>query len=446
VINDGKFYSKYSPGWPFFLMFGFLIGIPMVVNLIFSLSSIVVVFLIAKELFSERIAKIAILLMAVSPYFLFNSATYYPQPSVLFSLSFFTYCYIKGSASKKPLYFLVQGILLGIIFNIRQFDAVIIGSCFFVYEVAEVLIKRKTVREAIRNMALVAGPVLILSVIFFYYNYIQSGDPLLTPFTKYEPKDRLGFNTGYLNSFSWAIGYNIFRRLFMLNLWIPFCLFILPAAFILSRKEERAKVILLLLIPVSYLFGYFFFAMPEWNNYGPRYIYPTSFAVFILTAFGLERISSWRNPLKFAVIPVILVSITLTVVNVFLMHEKTIERTAVYSEVEYLTITNAIVFLVPTDYGCSGDMPCVDLTRNGISFDAPVLYVHYQGAEKNLSLMKHFPKRDYYYWHCDGVHVEKVPVLDFMRAKNEHCLLVKIDPVRVEETVKEYRLKQKERN
>ena len=40
VINDGKFYGKYSPGWPFFLMFGFLIGSPMVINLLFSLASV----------------------------------------------------------------------------------------------------------------------------------------------------------------------------------------------------------------------------------------------------------------------------------------------------------------------------------------------------------------------------------------------------------------------
>jgi 4-amino-4-deoxy-L-arabinose transferase-like glycosyltransferase len=464
IINDGKFYGKYSPGWPFFLMFGFLIGVPMVVNLIFSLLSIVVVFLIAKELFSDRVAKITIMLMAVSPYFLFNSATYYAQPSVFFFLSLFTYSYVKGSATGKAVYFLTQGILLGIIFNIRQFDAVIIGAGFLVYEVAGIAAGRKTFREVIRNAALAAAPALVLSSIFFYYNYVQTGDPLLTPFLKYDPNDRPGFSTGRWNSLAWAVEYNIFYRLFRLNLWMPFCLLLIPATFIFSRKEERIQVLLLLIIPTSYLFGYFFFAAFEWNSYGPRYIYPSSFAVFILMALGLERLSSWKKPLKFAVVPIILLCIALTAVHVFLMHEKTLERTAVYSEVDYLSVTNAIVFLAETDTDCSGnipcgdlirdgvsptdcsgDMPCGDLTRNGISFDNLVLYVHYRGAEQNLRLMKRFPERAYYYWHCDKIGLEKIPVLNFIRAKNEHCLLIKIDYLEVEERVKEYKLNKGER-
>jgi len=437
VINDGKFYGKYSPGWPFFLMFGFFIRIPMIVNLIFSMSAIIVVFFMAKEIFSERMAKGAIALMAISPYVLFNGATYYSQPSVLFFFSLFTYLFMKGSASKNPRYYLAQGTLLGIIFNIRQFDAVIIGSCFFVYEVANVMTKKKLLREMIRDMTLIAGPLLMLSVIFFFYNFVQTGDSLLSTYMKYDPNDRLGFNTSGLNSFSWAIRYNIFIRLFFLNLWIPFCLFILPAAFILSRKEERANVILLLLIPFAYVCGYFFFAVFECNSYGPRYLYPASFAVFILAAFGLERIYLWRKTLKFAMIPVIFLSIALTSIYVFLIHERTVERMAVYSEVDRLKITNAVVFLTENKHGCSGDMPSGDLTRNGISFDAPVLYVHYQGAKKNLGLMKHFPEREHYYWHCDGVIADKMPVIDFIRVKNKHCLLTKADPLQVEEIEKE---------
>ena len=153
-------------------------------------------------------------------------------------------------------------------------------------------------------------------------------------------------------------------------------------------------------------------------------------------ALGIERMSLWKKQLRFVVIPVLFLSIALTSVYVFLMREKTVERTAVYSEVDYLSITNAIVFLARTENGCSGDMPCGDLTRNGISFDKPVLYVHYRGAEENLGLMRQFPERGYYYWHCDKIRLEKIPVLDFTRAKNEHCLLIKIDSLEVEESGK----------
>ena len=36
IVNDGKFYGKYSPGWPFFLMFGELLGFPGLVNVVFA--------------------------------------------------------------------------------------------------------------------------------------------------------------------------------------------------------------------------------------------------------------------------------------------------------------------------------------------------------------------------------------------------------------------------
>ena len=82
IINDGKFYGKYSPGWPFFLMFGEFLGFPAIINMIFAILTLVVMYRLARELFSERIARISLLLMATNSYFLFNSSSFFPHASM----------------------------------------------------------------------------------------------------------------------------------------------------------------------------------------------------------------------------------------------------------------------------------------------------------------------------------------------------------------------------
>ena len=71
-------------------------------------------------------------------------------------------------------------------------------------------------------------------------------------------------------------------------------------------------------------------------------------------------------------------------------------RMAVYDEARRQGLTNAVVFL----RGGSGSMPAGDLTRNGTTFDGPVLYVHDLG-ERNRELLRAHPGRSAYVFEYD---------------------------------------------
>ncbi len=421
VINDGKFYGKYSPGWPFFLMLGVLINFPMIVNLIFSILTLLLVYSIAKNFFSEKIARIALLFMATSPYFVLNSASYFSHPSSLFFLSLFAYLYIKNLKESKSMNWFLLGIVLSVSFNIRQLDALVIGVCFLIHYIFIIKKNQKPIKTEVKNSLLFLSGFLLLLSLFLLYNYLQTGNALLTPFSKYNPLDKLGFNNGFTKSFSWALENNIYKRLLSLNIWVPFSsLFML---FSLFKYNHRRKY-LLLFIFLSLFFAYFFYALPQGNEYGPRYLYSSSFAIFILMAAGFERLT--QKKYFWLLLIIVLSNIILFVYLSSLFHNQINQRVELYDKVKNGNISNAIVFLNCSSTSmCSGTMPSMDLTRNGIYFNNSVLYVR-DLKDKNSLLAEIFPDRKYYLGGCENIRFKFIDILNFWKSENVDCKIARI--------------------
>ena len=127
IINDGDFYGKYTPGWPFFLMLGEKVNFPIISNLLFALFTIILIYFLAKDLFSENVARITLFLMATNSYFIFNSSSYFSHSSVLFFLLLFVFLYLRLNGSSSVRLWFMLGIILGIAFIIRPLDAVVFG-------------------------------------------------------------------------------------------------------------------------------------------------------------------------------------------------------------------------------------------------------------------------------------------------------------------------------
>src|SRR3989344_8843563 len=105
IINDGKFYGKYPPGWPFFLAVGVILKMPFIMNLIFAILTLIIVYLISKEISSTKIANITLLIASTSPYFILNSASYFSHSSALFFSVLSSFIYIKYLKTGKRIHF-----------------------------------------------------------------------------------------------------------------------------------------------------------------------------------------------------------------------------------------------------------------------------------------------------------------------------------------------------
>ncbi len=387
IINDGKFYGKYPFGWPFFLMFGVLLGFPAISNLAFGVLTLAVVYLIAREVFTERVARIALLLMATSSYFIFNSASYFSHPSSLFFSSLFAYVYLKNLKKERGRNWLLLGILAGISFNIRYLDAFAVVSAFALHYVFTAVKGKKPIQGISRDFILFLVGFSILFSVFISYNYLQTGDPFLTPFGLYERSVDTGAFT--IRPILTIIDICLFRRLLSLNLWVPLCILFMYIA--LAEGKKREMGCLLLTVFCFMVFAYMVYSMYLGNEYGPRYLYSASFAVFVLMAAGIERLKG--KGFGWVLWAVILANLVLFAHFSLIFNDMVNGRMGVYDAVKERGISNALVFLASP----SGSMHPLDLTRNGIGFNGSVLYVHYIRGQNHL-IMQDYPDREYYIW------------------------------------------------
>lgn len=421
VINDGKYYGKYPPGWPFFLSLGMIAGTPMASNLAFGLLTLVVVYLMGEEFFSRDTGITAAVLMGISPYFIFNSASYFSHTSMLFFVTLFTYVYLRNMESEKTVNYFILGATLGIAFNIRPLDAVVIGACFFAHYAL-------TVWSRFREGSLRAGRLFhggfifvfglgVFIAIFLLYNHVQTGNAFLMPFQKYNPRDSISFG---LESEKLQMMKSLTASLLKkLVVWVPFSLLIF-IALACTRGRQKNTAILLFSTIIATLAAYSLYWADGLNQYGPRYLYSAASSIFLLTGAAFIKIKEKSNGAYYAFMAIALVySIGLFVYTSPLYHEKIVSKKAMYDAVTERNISNAIIF-----HGWNHNfipMPAGDYIKNDINFNEPVIYVMDQG-DKDSMLMKDYPSRSYYRWNCTltyGV----IGWLDFGARKITKCTL-----------------------
>ncbi len=94
IIHNGKWFSKYTLGFPLFLSTGTFIGAPWIVNPLLSILAAFFIFRITKLLFSDKAAVVSVFLAFLSPFFFFNgAAAFQPHMAVACSLLGSAYYY-----------------------------------------------------------------------------------------------------------------------------------------------------------------------------------------------------------------------------------------------------------------------------------------------------------------------------------------------------------------
>ncbi len=133
VINNGKWYSIYLPGHSLLLMFGWLVGAPWIINPILGSLAAILLYLIAREMFDERTARLAGLLGTLSPFMIFMSSEFMNHATALFFTEVFILGFVRMMSRQKAGYGLLAGFALGYVLLIRPLTAVSVGVPFAVY-------------------------------------------------------------------------------------------------------------------------------------------------------------------------------------------------------------------------------------------------------------------------------------------------------------------------
>jgi 4-amino-4-deoxy-L-arabinose transferase-like glycosyltransferase len=176
IINDGRYYSKYPPGWPFLLAIGVLLGVPRLINPLLGAGTLVLLYAMGKKLYNPQIAFLAALFALASPYFLFNTASYFAHTASLFFIALLLFCLIKGWEERGSLYFFLAGLSGSASFLVRPFDHCVVLIPVGLFLVVSVVRKQLgTNHVASFGLGHLHGFGL-----FLLYNLLQNGHPFVT--------------------------------------------------------------------------------------------------------------------------------------------------------------------------------------------------------------------------------------------------------------------------
>jgi hypothetical protein len=405
-INDGKYYSKYSPGWPSLLSIGIIIGLPWIINTILGIATIILVYLIGTELYDGITGLFAAVLLLSSRYFYVLTPTYFSEPSALFFSSLFVYCIIRTLKEPKVISSLLAGLVLGILFLIRPYSAVAISLPTMGYLFLSSL--REKGKHISSFMVIFFSFLPILSL-FFLYNYLQTGSVFITPFQYYNPSDTLGFGLRSFDTIVDPYPYTVFNairnvvvNLGILNLEsVPFLFLFFILVFI--NKPNQWDMLLFATLASIIFFQMFYFYREV------RYYYPVFFALVILAARGINlsdvifrkyfphtRVKNLHHFILLFIVLANLFSIISPqkVLNDYRSAQKMRDP---FDMVKERNIHNSVIFLrtVPIK-----DNYTALYVQNPLNFIGDVLFVK-DLKERNSELIKYYPDREFYVYEFD---------------------------------------------
>jgi hypothetical protein len=445
VMKDGKWYSTYFPGFPLILALGVLIKIPWVINPIFGALSIVLIYLLGKELYSKKIAICASILGIFSPFFLFYNGTFLNETTSLFFVTSFILFFSKMFKRGNNGYPILSGLSLGMAFIIRPYTALFIslpflGNLFYLF------IKKD--KDIFKKICLFSIGFMIFLIFLMWYNWKLTGEPLTLPVSQediiagyYHKYDYPGFHRTPINT--WGIcGFNdwmhsprrgllnIDRNFVLLNRELfgwPVSLIFVFVPFFFIRKNKWD--ILLLFSFCSLVLGYFFY----WLGW-LKYWIPGLPALLFLTARGifkapllLQKISIPKKTGRRFTSIFIIICFLYSLVFWFPYVIKSGKswwcvNSKIFGAIRNNNIHNAIIFMVPeprSNYNyydylkyqvkympefnqtllVSNNIFTVGFSKNSPDLQDDILYA--RGGEKNILLMKHYPNRSYFTYEYD---------------------------------------------
>jgi hypothetical protein len=299
-FNSPEWYSPFPPGWPMMLALGVRAGAPWLVNPLFAGMNVLLVYLLMQELADRRVARLALILVGCSPWFIFMGMN---LMSHTFALACFLVALIGilwARRTGQARWGWLAGGAVGAMVLIRPLDGVIVAVLLGVWAIG--------IGGARLKISALAGfgiGTLLVSAVMFPYNWRVTGDPLVLPLELYYEQyfghnsNALGF--GPERGLNWAIdafpGHSPFEALLnnLLNLFsvnvelfgwsIGSLIFAIILVFA-GKIEKRDWLALILMIAIVGVYSlYWFNGGPD---FGARYWYLILIPLLLLTIRGIQ--------------------------------------------------------------------------------------------------------------------------------------------------------------
>lgn len=293
LVRDGLLATQYPPGHAFLLaLFSFF---PALLMPVLAGGSAWFIYRSTVLLFDLRHARLVLLLLCISPFFLFLAASFKEHISALCFLAGFTYYILAWLNNSQKKDFFLAVVCLMIAYNIRPLNALIF-DLIFAYPVL-----RKVYRESQWKL-LVQGIFLGLIGLFpiLLFNLKTTGSAFLSGYIyNWGSEHGLGFHINpWGRNFTFTDGLiNQALNLTFLNNYafesfVPVLLF--PALVFLFAKQINSKALYLFLAffvtPLCFVF--------YWHtdfNFGPRFLYENIIFFFPVLAYCILKLFEFEK-------------------------------------------------------------------------------------------------------------------------------------------------------
>jgi len=296
IINNGKWYSQYPPGYPSLLLLGLLIQAPWLINPLLASLSIIFFYFLGKEIYDAKVGLLTAIFGSISIWFLLMSSTMMSHTSCMFFTSLFLLFLFRSFKKPTIINGLLTGLGLGMAFLIRPYTALLISIPFLLFYALNFIKNlKRNLKNSIAFILVLTTSILILLI----YNNVTNDNFLTFGYEVCHGKGHgIGFgNSGYTNIPHTAyLGFiQLFNYINALNRdlfgWpLSSFLAIVPLFFFTKiNYKYRKKDLVLASGFFSLLVGLFFF----WGTYiliGARMSFEAIPILLLLSARGFTEI------------------------------------------------------------------------------------------------------------------------------------------------------------
>ncbi len=290
IEHDGRAFSQFPPGWSALLAVGFLLGIPWLIAPLCGALAVYGLYRLLKERGDDdRTALFTAVLLGLSPWFVFNAASWMSHVPALCFILLGSAALVRGVREPRGwLWAGLGGFGLGLATVIRPLEGVAFGLPATLW----MLVRARSGKPALRGLAGFAVGGSLAIGLLLAYNQVLHGSPTLFGFElQWGPEHRLGFHDApwgpphtFLRGVQLVNGYLLGLQLLYFDAPAPSLVLALAALFLTRRLDAVDRY--LLAGCTLLLLGYLAF-WGEGHDLGPRYLIPLAPVVAIWTVrFG----------------------------------------------------------------------------------------------------------------------------------------------------------------
>lgn len=148
MINNGRWYSQYTPGYPFLLTLGLIFGAPWVINSILASIAVILFYLLGQEIYNHKVGLLSSLLGSVSIWFLLMFSTMMSHTASLFFVALFLLFLLRSLKNPTLMNGGAAAAAWGTSLLIRPYNTVLFTAPFLIYYALFLL---KDVKSRLKN-------------------------------------------------------------------------------------------------------------------------------------------------------------------------------------------------------------------------------------------------------------------------------------------------------